>query len=64
MHSLGFVHEQNRADRDQFIQIFWDNIEPEEKINFEKFSNAAMKASGSSAFDFESIMIYPGYDVF
>lgn len=59
MHSLGFVHEQNRFDRDQFIQVFWDNIEPPEKINFEKFSGSAMKASGSSSFDFESIMIYP-----
>lgn len=59
MHSLGFVHEQNRSDRDQFIQIFWDNIDPQERINFEKFSGFAMKASGASSFDFESIMIYP-----
>jgi hypothetical protein len=59
MHSLGFVHEQNRSDRDQFIQVFWDNIDPQERINFEKFSGFAMKASGASSFDFESIMIYP-----
>ncbi len=59
MHSLGFVHEQNRSDRDQFIQIFWDNIDPQEKINFEKFSEFAMKASGAASFDFESIMMYP-----
>lgn len=59
MHSLGFVHEQNRYDRDQFIQIFWENIEPKEKVNFEKFSGSAMKASGAAAFDFQSIMMYP-----
>lgn len=59
MHSLGFVHEQNRSDRDQFIRIFWDNIDTEEKINFEKFSDSAMSASGVASFDFESIMMYP-----
>lgn len=59
MHSLGFVHEQNRHDRDQFIHIFWDNIEPAEKVNFEKFSGSAMKATGAASFDFQSIMMYP-----
>ncbi len=59
MHSLGFIHEQNRSDRDQFISIFWDNINPQFKINFEKFSSSLMKVSGLSEFDFESIMIYP-----
>lgn len=59
MHSLGFVHEQNRSDRDNFIEVFWNNINPAEKVNFEKFSGSAMKITGSSSFDFESIMIYP-----
>ncbi len=59
MHSLGFLHEQNRTDRDNYVDVLWDNINPKFKMNFEKFSSKMMIVSGLSAFDFESIMIYP-----
>jgi hypothetical protein len=59
MHALGFVHEQNRSDRDSYLNVNWNNIDPQYNINFEKFSNSLMVASGQAPFDFNSIMIYP-----
>jgi len=59
MHALGFLHEQNRTDRDNYIDVVWANIDSRFSINFEKFSTSLMKVSGLSKFDFESIMIYP-----
>ena len=60
MHALGFIHEQNRADRDSFIEIHPENIQETAKLNFERFPPELMKVSGLGAFDYESIMLYPG----
>lgn len=58
MHALGFIHEQNRSDRDRFVEVMWDNIQEKYKHNFELFPASLMVLSGASSFDFESIMLY------
>lgn len=36
MHALGFLHEQNRYDRDGFVRVITSNIKPGEKFNDSK----------------------------
>lgn len=58
MHALGFIHEQNRNDRDDYIKVFPENIQEGYEQNFEILPAEFMKISGMTDFDFNSIMIY------
>ncbi|WP_444995946.1 M12 family metallopeptidase [Aliikangiella sp. IMCC44359] len=55
-HALGFFHEQNRSDRDNYITIYWDNIVPSMQYNFNTTSYYAGAKHGS--YDYYSIMHY------
>lgn len=59
MHALGFVHEQNRTDRDQFIVLNAENIDEQYQENFFRLPPSLMTVSGLAPFDFDSLMIYP-----
>jgi hypothetical protein len=55
-HALGLWHEQSREDRDQFIEILWENIMPGFEDNF---SQQVADADDINEYDFASIMHYP-----
>ena len=55
-HTIGLWHEQSRADRDQHIQIVWDNIDPTFRHNFDKH---VLDGQDLGGYDFGSIMHYP-----
>ena len=64
-HVLGFFHEQNRPDRDDHIEVLWENIDEENWTQFERFSvesyPEALQDLNNLPFEFESIMLYDSY---
>ena len=55
LHAAGMFHEQSRSDRDQYITINWDNIEEDNKFNFD-MHNSDGRDIGN--YDCSSIMHY------
>ncbi|XP_071540942.1 uncharacterized protein [Panulirus ornatus] len=60
MHAIGFPHQQVRADRDEYVKIHEENIDPKHLRNFKKMKgkNAYLMTVGIS-YDYNSIMQYP-----
>ncbi|XP_057290143.1 astacin-like metalloprotease toxin 5 [Hydractinia symbiolongicarpus] len=56
-HALGLHHEQSRPDRDQFVEILWDNIPKSKHFAFKKYSHSKIDSLGSP-YDYGSIMHY------
>ncbi|XP_037326612.1 high choriolytic enzyme 1-like isoform X4 [Pungitius pungitius] len=53
-HALGFNHEQNRSDRDSYVRINWENIDPPMAYNFQKQDTNNL----NSPYDYSSVMHY------
>ncbi len=58
LHALGIWHEQSREDRDNHVNIYWDNIESPFEDNFEKQIDGS---SDVGAYNYNSIMHYSEY---
>lgn len=54
-HLVGFEHEHTRRDRDQYIQIHWENIDTSKTHNFD-FAPIGAEVIGE--YDYASIMHY------
>lgn len=57
MHAVGFMHEQNRHERDGWISVNNQNIRPGYESNFKKMSSDKISAMGI-AYDYDSVMHY------
>jgi len=55
-HSVGLWHEQSREDRDTFVTIKFDNIDPQMRHNFDQHIT---DGDDVGAYDYGSIMHYP-----
>lgn len=54
MHAIGWFHKQSRNDRDQYITVFYENIDSNYAYNFNKMNTNTQ----GLAYDTESIMHY------
>ncbi|XP_012266952.2 zinc metalloproteinase nas-13-like isoform X2 [Athalia rosae] len=57
MHAVGFLHEQNRWERDNHVTINWGNIQSGRNNNFEKATKETTNAFGVG-YDYGSVMHY------
>jgi len=57
-HVIGFEHEHNRVDRDDFITIQWNNIDRTYHYAYQKVRQEQYDTLGL-AYDYKSIMHYP-----
>jgi hypothetical protein len=55
-HLLGMAHEQQRPDRDSFINILWNNIDPNFKYAFDIIPTS--NTLKTDVYDYKSIMHY------
>ncbi|GBN59766.1 Zinc metalloproteinase nas-15, partial [Araneus ventricosus] len=60
MHALGFLHEHSRADRDDYVDVVWDNIVNGMETSFEKYRPHEIDTMGLD-YDYRSVMHYRPY---
>ena len=57
-HAVGSWHQQSRPDRDDHVNILWDNIEDGKESNFNIHEDAL---TFGSAYTYRSVMHYGAY---
>ncbi len=57
-HTLGFLHEHTRPDRDSYVTIHWNNIRAGFAGNFYTYTSGRQ----AGPYDIDSIMHYPSYE--
>lgn len=57
MHAVGFLHEQNREERDQYVDIRLENVRKGYEVNFERAATGTSSGFGVG-YDYGSVMHY------
>ncbi|XP_061382920.1 uncharacterized protein LOC116765720 [Danaus plexippus] len=57
LHTLGFFHMQSSPDRDEFIDVLWDNIIRQARHNFRKYDSLSVSDFGVG-YDYDSVLHY------
>lgn len=57
LHTIGFHHMQSASNRDNYIDILWENIKEENKHNFNNYNSTVITDFGQE-YDYKSIMHY------
>uniref|UniRef100_A0A3Q1IW60 Metalloendopeptidase n=1 Tax=Anabas testudineus TaxID=64144 RepID=A0A3Q1IW60_ANATE len=55
LHALGFHHEHARSDRDSYVNVNLQNVQPGYESNFDKVQTNNL----GTPYDFQSVMHYP-----
>ncbi len=58
LHAFGFLHEQSRFDRDNYVEVLWDNIDREYRPQFERLPRELLGGLVGKPFDYHSVMLY------
>ncbi|WGQ11708.1 M12 family metallopeptidase [Pedobacter gandavensis] len=60
-HSIGLIHEQCRADRDNYINVNYSNINSIWKYQYDTYNVQGNLGNQLGPYDFNSIMGYPSF---
>ena len=60
LHTLGFEHEHNRPDRDEYVSVKWRNIQPRKVFDFQKRPHGTSETHDQGSVDIKDTP----YDVF
>ncbi|KAK3608490.1 hypothetical protein CHS0354_010337 [Potamilus streckersoni] len=59
-HAIGLIHEMERPDRDSYINVLYDNINPDSRRNYDITVSKGMNYElYNTPYDYKSIMHYP-----
>lgn len=60
MHTIGFIHEQSRPDRDKYITVFYDHIKTGMEHNFQKYTRGEVRTlpTNQGFYDYDSCLHY------